>query len=196
MAEPNNVKSTFDSMRLGPPAPGFFPFTEIKQNVERYWGDVPERRFVITFWQADRLIAQSPNNELALRVTNIDQPAQVDATWISFNAADPEGEASQNTGNSNWITRLIDFLEGLLPSTPPENPVYYVLGPALYPVSGNNHFKQFTPHAEMTIVARLAKTADGKQFVYFNVCQLDLKGDETGGGGGATSGAKIPSGDG
>lgn len=193
MAEPI-IESEFDTMHMGPPLDGTFPATEINPNATRYWGNIPERRYVLPFWAADRLLADSPTGEIALKVRNIGNPALLEAEWVSFSSNDPVGEVDTDESGGGFIQWLIDLLKSLQSPPPEETVNYYVIGSSLYAVSGNLNFRQFTPHSRMTIVARIGETPGGRIIVYFNVCELVQKGDGPGGPG-TSSGAKIPSGD-
>lgn len=186
------IHDNFDTLNNGPGGPGTFPIQEIEPNVFNYWGNTPEKQFVLPFWKADQLIGDSPSNELALKLTNVDDPALVDGTWVSYNADDPDGENTDNA-TGGLIGFLINLLESLQPSTPEPPATYYVIGESLYDPTGTENFRQFTPHTRMAILGRIGKTTTDRLVVYFAVCEL-VRQDGTGGPGAAT-GAKVPSDD-
>lgn len=59
--------------------------TEMNNFVAAYWGTLEkEKMFPIPFWKAKRLIKASNTGEVALRITDIEIPGEVDGNWLVF----------------------------------------------------------------------------------------------------------------
>lgn len=169
----------------------------MEQEIINYWQDINnERLFLIPYWKAARLIAQSPSQQIALRVTHIEDPALVDAQWISYDPANPGKDASVSTGGViGYFQNLIDILKRQLGDDPPV--ALFVFGEELFPLNGNEGLKQFRPHRLMSLVGRIGRQNNGNTnptAAFILAGQIDIKIGPGSGGGGATSGAKIPPG--
>lgn len=188
MAEPR-IETAFSTLSSSPQS-GSFTMNEMMADIQRYWGNpTTEIQYPISFGRADRLLSQSPSNQIALKVTNVEDPSAVDAEWVAFNESDLDGSEEYAPGFIGWLQRLLDRLTS---SSEPEADVrYYVIGSELYTSSGNENFRQFTPHFQMTITGRIGRAENGSVGLHFIVCRLvpQVSGP---GGPGASSGARIP----
>ena len=173
---------------------GFFTARQMTANVVRYWGKPEdEKQFLLPFWKSDELILGSQTRQIAFKVTNIEDPAQVDATWISFNP-NPEAEPGSP---SVWrlIRRLRRWLKTLMDSVvPPPDEACFVFGEELVPVEGNRSLKRNFPHHRHAVVARIGRNEAGVTVVHFLAAEIRIKANPGTGGGGDASGALIPSG--
>ncbi|PHN04144.1 hypothetical protein [Flavilitoribacter nigricans] len=176
-------------------APGVFTPAQMNQEIINYWQSINnERIFLIQYWRANLLLAQSPSKQIALRVTNIEDPDLVDATWISYDPDNPGKDASQNTGGIiGYFQNLIATLKRQLGDDPPVS--LFVFGEEIFPLEGNEGLKQFVPHRLMTLVGRIGRKANGNPTAFILAGQVDIKLGPGAGGGGATSGARIPPGE-
>jgi hypothetical protein len=60
-------------------------YSDAEKFATAYWGDLAfEKYFPIAFWKVKQMLAASNSNQIALRVTDIDNPAYVNAAWIVF----------------------------------------------------------------------------------------------------------------
>lgn len=192
MAEIRIESGQADLVQLPTNDPGKFTPPEMNSDVGRYWGSpTSEQLFILPFWKADRLIAQSPSKQLALRVTDIEDPALVDARWISYDSANPGRDAAEVTGGViGYFLNLIEVLKRQLGSDPPVT--LFVFGEELYPASGENGLKHFKPYHQMNIVGRIGRNNADKTISYILAGNINLKTGPGTGGPGATTGAKIP----
>ncbi|MEM1327142.1 MAG: hypothetical protein AAGI23_14365 [Bacteroidota bacterium] len=80
-----NTYNPIDNLPI--PIPNTFLKAEMLQEVTNYWIDAQrERIFLIPFWKAEKLLANSNLGKIALKVYNIEDNCRIDAEWVSFNA--------------------------------------------------------------------------------------------------------------
>ena len=137
--------------------------------------------FLLPFWQVSQMLAVSGANEIALRVTNIDEPRLMSANWIVFE------QIMADTLNDPVEQGVYYFIldDGLFngPVLTATQPVFQLDG--IRKANG-------TPHNN-ALRARIGKDdTTGDFFAFFLAveCKFITPG---GGGGGALSGAKVPS---
>jgi hypothetical protein len=125
----------------------------------QYWGNAAaERKFPIALWQMNRLFEQSPTGEIALRVTNIAAPDQVDAAWVAFNSRStarlsaPKGQAVHYfVFTKNYFTGPISLASGTavegmsLTENPNDHIIWTRIGKDI-----NNQYNAFLNVAECT----------------------------------------------
>lgn len=167
---------------------GLFTKDEMEKDIERYWGiSLSERVFIIPFWKAEQLIENSNLKMMALNVSNIENPSLVDAEWISFNVEENLPLVSTNTGDQ--IKEFIFRVAKQIPTafSEPIDEACFAFGANLF-----DGLKSFKPHKKMTVAGRLGRTTAGISVVYFVVGEITYKLEPGTGGGGATTGGKIP----
>lgn len=189
------VQDTQSELHPVPQAvPGSVLYTKMDTVVANYWGGAEkEKRFVIAYWRVRKLMEDSPSKMIALKITDVEEPTKVDGDWVSFNADDPASSGEPSSGG------LIGFLRSLIRSlqeaiSPSPDVTYFAFGEDVFPLSSNSLLSGWTPHHEMIIIGRLGRGANNKVAAYF-VPALPIIQGSSGGSGGASSGAKIPSGD-
>jgi len=156
-------------------------FDEANTLATNYWGSLAqEKMFPIPFWQVSQMLAASSSDQIALRVTNINNPGIVDARWMVFEEA------------------LADALQD-----PVEQGIYYFLledqffnGPILTatePPQQLDGMRNITNTPENNIVrGRIGIVVATQQFVaFFQAAECTII-DPGSGGGGATSGVRVP----
>ncbi len=172
-----------------PPDHGAEVFTplEMIEDVNRYWGiGQTEKIFVLPAWKAERLLAESNLNQFALKVSNIEDPANVDAEWISFNA-DVNPVFTTSDADEKLKQVIIKVLHQVPQYLNAEDDAYFVLDQSVF-----DQFRPLFVGPLFSIVAKIGKTPQGNEVIYFILGQINLILDNGGGGPGATSGAKIP----
>lgn len=149
-------------------------YAEMQTFVENYWGSAAEEKlFPIPFWKLSQLIGVSPTEQAALRVTDFDNRSLVDAEWVSYNE---------------------DFDE-LLEGADRPSEFYFVMDETVFNDIRDQIPTLTTPLNQVVIWARLGKaTADGSDFTAFLIAAKTELFPPGSGGGGATSGIKIPPG--
>ena len=146
-----------------------------------YWEDLAkEKMFPIAFWEVKQMLTASRSNEIALRITNIEDPESISATWMVFE----------------------QFMADTL-RDPVEPGVYYFIlddtlfyGPVLIPstpVTQAEGISKASESPENSIIrGRIGRDpATGSYHAFFQAAECILI-DEGGGGGGILTGAKVP----
>lgn len=153
----------------------FFIEQEMEESIRLFTGGdhKKKRTYLISFSEADRLISQSPSEELALRVVHMNDPDKLEASWVSFDEETAKKDGSLVT--YIWLAKKFFGPDGR---------------------SDKNNFKS-TDHNydDMIITARFGKSKQGLVSAYLIAGKIDYI---TSPGGdnpmGATTGAKIPPG--
>lgn len=154
---------------------------ESDQFATNYWGSLEdEKMFPIPFWQVQQLIGATAGNEIALRVTNIENPNQVYAEWMAFPSALADTLGTPNVEpNVRYYILPDNVYNGPIPSqTPPFLPL-----PGL---------KDATPTPQNNIIwGRIGTDGNGNYFSFLLAAQCSIV-DPGGGGGGALTGLRVP----
>lgn len=147
----------------------------------RYWGDITkEKRFPIALWKLKQLFKASETDEVALRVSDVNDREYIDGKWLPFNSS---------------IERDLDnsITDGIC---------YFVLHESLFrgPISNtpNGEIGGMLEAAEFSFRAivwgRIGLNEDGSYAVFFEVADCPVIDPGTVGGDGLTSGVRIPPG--
>lgn len=151
---------------------------KINAAADRYWLDTPERIFLITLWELDALFA--PTGKVALEIVNIEDPATVTGTWISYDAAVVGGMPPAPTTTYYFVLDRM-FYDGAFDLTNNKR------------VKGMKELVAARDRDLTAICGRLGKNDSDEYCIFFNIVKLTLLGNG-GGEGGATGGARVPSG--
>ncbi|MEL6719069.1 MAG: hypothetical protein AAFO82_02560 [Bacteroidota bacterium] len=145
----------------------------MNNEVDNYWQTETERVYPTSLWKIKHLLNSSDSGEIALKVTNIDDEDFVDAEWIVFG----------------------DGLEELLQDPVRQGEYYFVMSEADFSQVESGIDLILNPLSKVIIVTRLGKiTPNGQDYTIFIVsAKYNLLNDGGAGGGGAVSGAKVPS---
>jgi len=152
---------------------------------DNYWGGITnERMFVIPFWKVTQMLGASASDEIALRVTNIDDPSIMSASWVVFEQSMADALRDPIEMGVRYYVMDDSFFYGpILTSTPP-----------ITQMDGIRSITA-TPHNNV-LRARIGQSpADGEFIAFFLAAECVII-DQGGGGGGALSGAKVPTGGG
>lgn len=169
------------SSMTGAPIP-VFTTEEMEEMVLQYWGTLDaEQTFPIPFWKLEALFAQAASQEVALRVTDITNLAEVDATWSIFDeSAEKETEdVYYFVLNKLYFTGPIELdgkkLGGILKSV--DNP------------------------QNALVLGRLGKDKEGKYYAFLKAATFSMvapalsiaaRGEDEEDTDGTTTGVKIP----
>lgn len=156
-----------------------FKLADLAIPIYNYWGLIEnERVFPIASWKVQQLFDASTGNPkcIAIKVSNIDDPNLVDVEWISYDQNNPPPPGDPD---SYFILEEKYFKPERIYSDPRNS----ILGM-------RDLFLDF----KTILVVRIGKVdADSAPTVYAIMAELKYKSGPGGSGGGATSGAKIPS---
>lgn len=147
-----------------------------------YWGDLAnEKMFVIPFWKVSQMLSISGSNEIALRVSNIDESNIVSASWVVFEQSMADSLNDPVEMGVRYYVIDDSYFNGPILTPPPD----------IMQLSGIRRITT-TPHNNV-LRARIGKDpSTGNFFVFFLAAECTII-DQGGGGGGALSGAKVPS---
>ena len=151
---------------------------------EAYWGSLEaEKFFPIAFWKVKQMIAASNSKQIALRITDINNPLVVDGIWMVFE--DSLADTLSDPVESGVHYFIIDdsYFDGTALITIPPNNITQVKG--LWNANG-------TPENNI-IRGRIGKDAADKYFAFFQAAECIIIGPGGGGGDGTSTGFKIPS---
>lgn len=149
---------------------------------DNYWGGITnERMFVIPFWKVTQMLGAASSDEIALRVTNIDDPSIMSANWVVFeqSMADTLRDPVE-VGVHYFIMDDSYFYGPILTSTPP-----------ITQLDGIRNITA-TPHNNVLRVRIGQSPNDGQYIAFFLAAECTIIG-QGGAGGGVISGAKVPS---
>jgi hypothetical protein len=153
-----------------------FTTEEMEVMISNYWGSAAaERTFPIPFWKLEQLFAASTGDEVVFCVTNIDNPAQADATWTATPESDTEA-VYQFILNKTYFSGPIE-----LPGTPPAS------------LSGISTTVSNVQSG--LIIGRLGKDDEGGYHAFFKAAEYQMVNEisaRVDSGDGSTSGVKIP----
>jgi hypothetical protein len=170
-------------------------FTAIQMALEvnLYWGaEENEKLFILPFWRAQELVESSPSQQIALKVTNLEDPNLVTAEWISHNPEKPGVDASDDPGGViSHFQNLIRTLRRQLGADPPV--ALFLVGEDLFPKDSDGNLKQFADHHKLCLVGRIGRTSNNVTVVFIVVGIIDIQIPGSGGPG-TTSGARLPPG--
>lgn len=152
-------------------SPVLFSESDMNTDIERYW-IIPEleKRFVIPFWKAERLLAKSNLKQLALKITDLEYPDIVDAEWVSFDSdlisAIEEDSVAYTVNNS--IRSISVVVSNLIPT---EDAAYFAFGNDIMDVF-RGAYKDVGDVADdliqdRTISARIGRNTNGITAVFF-----------------------------
>ena len=146
---------------------------EMKTFVENYWGsEAEEKIFPIPYWKLNQLINISPSEQAAFHVTDINNRTLVDGEWISYN----------------------DDFDELLEDANVPHEYYFVMDESIF----QDMRAEFPFNAKLNQVVfwgRIGKaTADGNDYVAFLLAAKTEIFPPGTGGGGATTGIRLPPG--
>lgn len=146
-----------------------------------YWGSLTnEKMFVIPFWQVSQMLAVSGSNEIALRVSNIDEPNFVSANWVVFEQAMADSLADPAEMGVRYYVIDDTYFNGPILTPPPE----------IVQLNGIRHINA-TPENNV-LRARIGKNAGtGQIHIFFLAAECNII-DQGGGGGGVLAGLKVP----
>ncbi len=157
---------------------------QAEQYAISYWGNLNlEKIFPIAFWKAKQMISASNSKKIALRISDINDPLNVDGSWMVFDEAQSDLLADPNEENISYFLLEDSLFDG----------------PVLVP-NGNDGFDRVegiskvnnTPYNNI-IRGRIGKDAlTNKTYAFFQAAGCDILGPG-GGGEGASTGFKIPS---
>lgn len=147
-------------------------FNEMQTFVNNYWGSaVEEKVFPIAYWKMKQLFAASSSEEIALRVTDINNPSLVDAEWMVFE----EG------------------MEDLLQDPVRQGEYYFVIDESVFQDIRNGIPTLTKPLNTIIIWGRLGKAAaTGNNYHAFIAATSGALITPGSGGDGVITGAKIP----
>lgn len=80
-----------------------FGLVEMNNEVDNYWDDMTERRFILPFWKAKKMIKNSNIQQLAIKLTAFKDPSEVDGEWLSLNAITGETNSSSQSENNEEV---------------------------------------------------------------------------------------------
>lgn len=153
-----------------------------------YWGDLSdELMFVIPFWQVSRMLSVGGSNQIALRVTNIDDPDNVYVNWVVFEESMADTLTDPVEPGIYYFVLDDSYFNG---------PIFTNTTP-IFQLEGIRHASS-TPEYNV-LWARMGKTVDPNDAtiehysVSFLAAQCAIIGPG-GGGGGVLSGARVPRG--
>ncbi|MFN7116822.1 MAG: hypothetical protein ACK4TA_08465 [Saprospiraceae bacterium] len=142
---------------------------QMEDFVVNYWGNANlEKMFPLALWKAKRLFAAASNDEIALKISDIENPDEVDGKWLVFDIGSEDAVRDPN--------QLGEY--------------YFVFEEETFNEIYRNPLIAF-PHRHI-IWGRLGKDNNGNYFAFFCAAKCDIVGG-TGGEGGST-GFKIPPG--
>ena len=175
--------------------------SEMQVEVANYWAGHTERRFIIPFWKAKKLIQSSNIKQVAIKLTQYTEPAEVDGEWVSFNADVPSG----NTDDDKIIAISEGILKVVANIKEKEEIIYFTFGESLI-AAFEEGFDLIDPpppppEQKRTITARIGKVVNNLDDgtieeiigVFFILGEVKLHLNFAGVAGiGASCGAKIP----
>ena len=106
------VENSKDGALLFDPdgAPNTFSQTDLKADVNRYWGNTEAKVFTIPFAKAAKLLQTSSEQAISLKLSDLENPDLVDADWLPLNTAQIAG-ADGCTAYFNLDKDLMDSFE-------------------------------------------------------------------------------------
>ncbi len=157
-------------------------FAEAEQLALNYWGDLSrEKMFPLAFWQAKQMLAASSSDEIALRVTNIFDPDSVSASWMVFEQVFSDSLQDPVELGVHYFILDDAFFHGPILTT--TTPILQMAG--LYRATS-------TPQNNIIRGRIGVDPASNQYFAFFQAAECILIGQGAGGGG-ALTGAKVPS---
>lgn len=152
-----------------------FTASDMEEDVQRYWVGNEERKFLLPFWKISRLIDRSNLDQLALKIQDIESIDEVDALWVSFNAA------TRNTNNSktnlellsNAVERIAAINSNLYESIS-EN--YFVFGTDVLTELNGALSSLNAEKTDQVLVGRIGKSSDNNYVIYFMLGEVKIHG--------------------
>ena len=151
--------------------------------IENFWIRLSlEKRFPIAIWKIRQLFKASSSDEVALRVTDIDEKEYIDGRWIAYDSIiENDLDNDPNDGVCYFVLHET-FFRGPIENTP-NGSVDGMLESAEFPVRA-------------IVWGRIGRDDDGNFVAFFEVADAPSIGTDHTGGGGLTSGTRIPPGGG
>lgn len=155
---------------------------------EAYWGSLTaEKFFPIAFWKAKQMFSASNSKQIALRVTDINNPALVDGTWMVFEDSLADSLADPVETGVYYFVIDDSYFDGiaLVTITVPPNTTTILRVKGLWNASS-------TPYNSI-IQGRIGMDPANNIFAFFQAAECIILEPGGGGGDGTSSGFKIPS---
>lgn len=188
----------FKTASIRIPSPGGVPDTftedEMELMVTNYWGNIDnERTFPIAIWKLERLLDASTTDEVALRITDIENPNKVDGRWLVFDGNFEDALADPNQPNIYYFVLHENYYNGAIALNMNSSQIRQGMKSTV--ISPNNTILVGRIGKETRMITDSGGSPIPRDFYYsfFNIATFTLTGDSSGTGG-ATSGAKVPSG--
>ncbi|MDX1941663.1 MAG: hypothetical protein SFU99_13980 [Saprospiraceae bacterium] len=156
-----------------------YTFKQMERLINAYWSDATkERKFPIALWQLNKLFDASPTSEIALRVTDIADRDQMDATWVSYNSK-TEAQLPASKGDVYYFVFQRAYFDGPINLSSGEQ------------IKGMSSVSNPSDHI---VWARIGKSENNQYYAFFNVAEsIITKVNESSRGDGTAGGFKIPS---
>lgn len=175
------------------PQPDKFTADEMLEEVVRYWGNAnAEYMATINFKTAEKLLANSNLGQIAVKVTNIEDPTKVEIEWISFNAVTAQSTSRIDNRNiakeiNQKITNLVNsfFNDGSQTET------YFTFGADLMDQFRLAITQSGKSPVSETINARIGQNNE-EPFIFLIMGSIGLHLAPGAGGRGSICGAKLP----
>lgn len=153
-----------------------FTPAEMETNLLNYWGSAGEEQaFPIAVRKLKNLLAASASGAVALQVTHIEDPAEVDVEWIAFD------ENATQAGAHYFVLQDKDYYGPIELSATPPRKMY-----------GMDTVLNLDLTKRPIAVARIGKEESGSFCVFIHGAHYELLDGSGARNGGGAGGYKIP----
>ncbi len=158
-------------------------YTTVERDADltKYWTDLTkEKMFPVAIWKIKQLFNASGTDEVALRVTDINDPEVIDARWLVFDGSYGDDLNDATTDNTYYFVLHESFFNGIIEVNEDVN-TEGLFGSASFPYRA-------------IIWGRVGQQANDDYTAFFDVADCPPIGDGGAGGDGALTGMRIPPG--